>query len=449
MGFLGLMLIFWTGCALALTMGPIIGLYLWVLIDTMNPHLLLWKANWNYSFYIAITTMIAWLVSKEKKTPETNPFAIFVIIMVGFLIIAELNTLHPSSYSHTDKAIKMLACVYVAALLINSRIRMHGMVIVLVAAMGFYMFKGGLFGVLTGGGLQDLGPRASMIGDSNHMALAMNTMIPLAWFLYQYSSHRIFRYAMLATTLLGVLAVLMTFSRGGLLALLCLGGYMFLRSRQKIAILAGGLVALVIASFILPQTWFNRMDELNEGEQVGTFQTRLAGWENAFNVAVGNPVTGGGLRTFYQHNISKRYFSGYRISQMSKFKAWAGHSVYFEMLAGIGFIGFFFFLFIVYRAMARASRAAQMARDHEDMKWAIDLSSMLRTSLVAFLVGGAAVSMEWWIGFWMVLMLNSNLLSVVEREIAVKEGNIGKKKRSWNLGAPNTETAGAGKPQPA
>src|SRR5207253_1536403 len=70
-----------------------------------------------------------------------------------------------------------------ASVLLTDRTRARQFLLVIAVSLGFYGFKGGLFGLTTGGHFMVLGPGDSIIGANNNLGLALNMCLPLLWYL--------------------------------------------------------------------------------------------------------------------------------------------------------------------------------------------------------------------------------------------------------------------------
>ena len=72
---------------------------------------------------------------------------------------------------------------FISMILINSRERVHALVWIIVASLGFYGAKGGVFTLLGGGEQRVWGPANSFIADNNALALALIMTLPLMRYL--------------------------------------------------------------------------------------------------------------------------------------------------------------------------------------------------------------------------------------------------------------------------
>ena len=82
-------------------------------------------------------------------------------------------------------------------ILMNSRVRVHSLIWVIVICIGYFGTWGGVLGVITGGSHKLIGPPQSPIEDKNHLALAMVITIPLMNYLRIHSENKLVRLGLL------------------------------------------------------------------------------------------------------------------------------------------------------------------------------------------------------------------------------------------------------------
>src|SRR5258708_33931808 len=86
-------------------------------------------------------------------------------------------------------------------------------------SFGALAIKGAIFGIRTGGESGVWGPPDSFIADNNSFALAVNMSLPMLFFLARDENRRAYRWLLHLAFACGVLSVVLTYSRGGLLGL--------------------------------------------------------------------------------------------------------------------------------------------------------------------------------------------------------------------------------------
>ena len=83
-------------------------------------------------------------------------------------------------------------------------------------------------------------------------------------------------------------------SRGGLVAMVAMGIFLWLKSRNKFITTIYMAASVAIIASVMPQEWYDRMNTINTYQEDQSTQGRINAWHTAFNVAK-DRVTGGGL----------------------------------------------------------------------------------------------------------------------------------------------------------
>ena len=118
---------------------------------------------------------------------------------------------------------------------------------------------------------------------------------------------------------------------------------------------------------------------------------RLNAWQYSFNVASAR-LTGGGLNSWTLENYAR-----YGVPVNEPF---AAHSIYFGVLGDTGWPGLILFLtllLLIWRQLANVIRVTEDHPDHADYNF---LARMLQISILAFMAGGAFLSLAWFDLAW-------------------------------------------------
>ena len=392
---------------------PYAGLLSWVWLSLMSPHQQVWGglSSLSLNLYIALLTMVVWFFSLESKKLPNHPITWLICAFIFWLLMSQLFAVKPDySREHFDIYIRALILVVLALAMVTDKIRVQALVWVIVIAVGYYAVRGGGFTILTGGGYRVFGPEKTQIYDNNHLAMAIVMIMPLCIYLYQHTASKYIRWALLGLTGLSVAAVLGTHSRGGFIALSVLFMVWWWKSRHKIISLLMMAMVSVPALMFMPDNWFERIETIQSADQDASFNARLEAWEVAVRAGLQNPVFGVGLRATYNEDVAAQYGAEY-----VKFRA--VHSMYFEVLAGMGLIGFLIFVSILILAWWNAGKIRRQTRGQKDLRWMHDLATMIQISLAAFCVGAASVSLEMWEGYFLLIVMVVSMQKILQGQV--------------------------------
>lgn len=368
---------------------PHYGIYLWSWLGYMNPHKLAWGFATSIPFALmtAVITLAAYLFSKEPKrlpwTPETVLLLLFLAWMTFTTFFAFYSEL---AWEQWDKVWKILLMTLVTAMLITNRKRLEGLVWVIALSLAFYGVKGGIFTILKGGVHRVQGPETTFIAGNNEMGLALVMTIPLLRYLHLQAKTKAMRLGLATTMVLTGLAGVGTQSRGALLAIAAMSGFLWLKSRNKATTAIYIIVAAALIAATMPQEYWNRINTIKTYEQDASAMGRINAWHTAFNVAK-DRITGGGFETFRGHT--------FRLYAPNPEDVHDVHSIYFEVMGEHGFIGFGLFVLIGLMAWRTGSKVIRECRKDPNRKWATDLAAMTQVSMIGYATGGAFLGLAY------------------------------------------------------
>jgi putative inorganic carbon (HCO3(-)) transporter len=394
---------------------PIVGLLAWIWTSVMVPQRevygLLRDANLN--FYIATLTLAAWFLSKDRKLPAANTALVLLAAFAAWISLTTFYALDRDyAYPLWDRTLKSILLVLMVTAFATTKLRIQAIVWGLVVSLAYYGFKGGIFVLATGGRHHVYGPPETMIGDNNCLGLALVATLPLLLYLRNTSRVRITRTALLVTTILTLIAIVGTYSRGALVTLLAAAAVYATRSRGGVVlVLLGGALALTAPS-VMPQKWMERMSTIQSYDADDSFNGRVAAWRTSYAIASQRPL-GGGFSAVKLDSVVQQFPTqdGLTVGR-------AAHSIYFEVLGDHGFIGLALYLAVVAAALLNTFRVLAFTRHRPDLAWANQLARMLQVSIGAFLVGGSALSMAYYDGVMIILGLTACVLGVVRQTCA-------------------------------
>lgn len=394
---------------------PYVGLLLWSWISYMNPHRLGWGFAYNFPFayIIAIVTILAVLLSKEKnRIPMTGLVALWLIYL-AWMGITTIFAIDPdTALVQFIKVAKIQFMTFLTLLLFQSKERIIQLVWVIALSVAFFGVKGGIFTILHGGGERVWGPPGSFIADNNHLAVALLMVIPLLIYLRSICVGKWVRLALLVSTVLVAVSVVGSYSRGALLASVGMAIFLWLKSPKKLLI---AIVSITIFSglfFFMPEKWHDRMGTISTYEEDNSAQGRFEAWEVSFNVA-NDRIFGGGL-DLWSPEVFAVYSHGYEFR--------AAHSIYFSVLGEHGWIGLFLFVSILISAWRVAQWVVNVAKGLDDLKWATGLARMIQVSLIAYASGGAFLSLAYFDLPWHLIAIVVLLQQQVKRHLETTYG---------------------------
>lgn len=368
---------------------PYIGVLVWSWLSYMNPHRLSYGFAYDapFAYITAIVLLLSMSFSRQTEKLPINTITVLWLTFVAFMGITTLFAYFPEvAWIQYVKIIKIQLIMFITMMLITDISKLNHLLWTIALSIGYFTVKGGVFTVLTGGSEKVWGPAGSYIDDNNALAVATLMTIPLMAYLYQITKNNWIRYGLLFAMITSFISSLGSQSRGALLAFGAVVMFFWFKSKRKGIVGVCLLVMIVGLLAFMPESWFSRMNTIQTYEEDGSALGRLNAWEYAFNAANDN-FLGVGLDSW-----SSITFALYAPDPED---VHAAHSIYFSVLADHGWVGLILFLLIYFLAWHKLSRLINIIEHQSNQQSLTFLARMLQVSFIAYLVGGAFLSLSY------------------------------------------------------
>jgi O-antigen ligase len=183
---------------------------------------------------------------------------------------------------------------------------------------------------------------------------------------------------------------MVTLSRGGILALLAVTGWLTVRRVLSVRLLvsAGALLAVAgVAGMVFAGEYLTRALDEKAYVAASNVDTRAIRWEAAARMLADNPLLGvgpGGFRSNYaaaSHNAE--------IAEQTP----VAHNMYLEVAAELGLPGLVLFLAVIACALVASERALRASEDPRPM-------IAIQTGLLGVLVASTFLSEQYYMSLW-------------------------------------------------
>ncbi|MCW5751606.1 MAG: putative O-glycosylation ligase, exosortase A system-associated [Alphaproteobacteria bacterium] len=393
---------------------PHVGLLVWGWIAFMSPHRQVYGFGTllPLNMIVAAITLLGILLYRERIRFYSDRSLWLILGLAVWFFLSTLFAMNgKDAWVFFDRHIKTLLFAVLVFFLIDRRTRIHAFILLIVVCLGYYGVKGGGFILTTGGTDRVWGPPASEIADNNHLALALVLSLPLINYLRLNSKHAVVRIALIALFGLTVVAIIGSYSRGGLVGLAVVLFALFIKGRYKVPLIMLATVVAIAGITFMPSQWEDRMRTIRDPMADESFRGRIEAWGVATQIAMQRPLLGAGFQAPQSRSIYYQY-------EPNAIKPRAAHSIYFQVLGEHGIVGLLLFVGILLAGITNARRIQTLTRRRADLAWAHDLAAMVQISLVAFAVAGAALSMAYYDVVYVLIALMAATRKAVERQIA-------------------------------
>lgn len=233
--------------------------------------------------------------------------------------------------------------------------------------------------------------------DENDLSLYINMWLPFCYFLFLYE--KTFRKKLFFAfgLIVGLIAVVVSFSRGGFVGLVCMFIVVWLVSPHKIKSLV--LVAIISSGlyFYTDKAYKAEMDTISDTSD-GTANERILSWKAGWRMFIDNPLGVGGNN--FQYRFPEYQADDFKKSMYGR----AAHSLWFTLLPELGVVGVFIYFLLIYYNIRDIRYLTQVKSDNdafrEDNEYLHSLSYAFAASLVGFFVSGTFVSVLYYAHFW-------------------------------------------------
>jgi probable O-glycosylation ligase (exosortase A-associated) len=370
---------------------PFFGLLVWSWLGYMNPHKLTWGIAYDFPFVqlAALCTLTGMLVTfiRQRSLPNTHlqREGILLVMLCAMFVITTFFALRPDlAWLELGKITKIMVMTFVTIMLVDDEKKLRQLLLVIALSIGFFGFKGGIFSLATGGTHVIYGPMNSSLADNTAIAVGMNMVLPMLYYLAKSEPLRWFRRFLYLMFYLTIIAVPFTYSRGGMLGLAVVLGMIALGLdfRKKIAVFVLILLVIPFAIQQVPDQLIDRAETIGNYEEDGSAQARFGAWRTAWMLARARPLVGGGFQIIDDKTIGRRYNPDFGAGQGGV------HSIYFEVLAENGFVtlGIFLSLLLSTIMSARKIRKTAVRAGFDDFYC---YGYMLEIGIFAYAVTGA------------------------------------------------------------
>lgn len=360
----------------------------------MAPHRLTWGFMFDFpvAMLVAVFALAAYLISKEpRRIPMEKP----IIWLILFYVMMFLSWLLHDKTAFTNllamKVVKVQLFTLVILAMLTTRKRIEAALWVVALSIGYFGIKGGVFTLVTGGAFRVWGPPGGFFEENNAMAVTNLMVIPIFIYLSTTLTNKYFKYLAVAGAALMAIAVFGSHSRGALLAIAACSLFLWAKSNRKVISMVVMLALLPGVYNFMPENWHQRMATIFVDEEVGderdaSANSRLNAWQAGINMSLSHPFSQG-------FNAETRENFMLYAPNPNDFVAF--HSNYIQVLGKHGWFALICYLMVFLSTWLLGNHVVTQTKNIESLKWAGTLCRYLQVSIVAYMVGGAFLSLAY------------------------------------------------------
>jgi probable O-glycosylation ligase (exosortase A-associated) len=394
---------------------PFMGLLIYVCFAILSPESLWpWEVPpGNYSRIVAIALLIGWVIRGFGDWHFGRCKAV-VMVLGGYWIWAALGTMRAPdrelASAFLESLTKIVLPVLVGITVIDSVAKLKQLAWVITLSQGYIAYEMNLSYLQGFNLIREIGFAAM---DNNSVAIAMVTGAGMALFLGLGAKHWWQKGLAMGAAGLMIHAVLLSFSRGGMVSLVCLAGIsLVLIRRQPKYLLVVAVIALATLSRAGPEL-VERFSTIfvSEADRDVSAQSRLTLWLGCLDSMSKRPVFGVGPDHFPL--VVEEY--GFPRGK-------EGHTLWLQLGAELGIPGLVCLLAFYTLPVVRLWPLAQDRTALPD-PWLRDAARMVIASLTGFTIAAQFVSLERLEIPYYVALLGMGVLKVTSNQQVGSLGN--------------------------
>ncbi len=333
---------------------------------------------------LVVSYVIVSLLKFKRINIVLHPVLWAILAFFGVQVLSMFVSVEPTlTFEHIIEYGKAIVFILLVVQIVNTPERFRGFIWMHIILMA-YLAISGVIAYMTGNvivaqGIERIKSLTSAGGDPNSLAASMDIALPFVLVLVRRAKTVWLKGVLVVFGCSMAYAVILSGSRGGLLGLLAGLFLLWLTSKQKVLYAAVAVVATFAAVSFMPKQYIERYSTIANyaegGEVDESSRLRLEGWQAGWEMFLDHPIMGVGANTFgWAH--AEMYSPNF---QRNSLKA---HSMYFQIIAELGFVGvvsFVWLLFMVVRDNIRMQK--RLLGMGEEGEWFIGVSRAIIISI--------------------------------------------------------------------
>ena len=346
---------------------------------------------------------------------EISTKAFMVLILVGFIYIPfAVNNFYAFEMT------RMLLIYFLTYMSIISFVDTQDK----IKRMTYFWLFIGVFcsikGIFHGGEI----PGSGFLGDENDFALFLVMMLPVALINLVLRKNSIITTFFLISSLFFLsIGIVVSFSRGGFIALVSVLLYCWLIMPKKILFLVLLFCATAISMPILPTEYKAEIETIFKGAEESTAGERIYSWKCGIEMFKDYPVFGVGPGNFPWR------FAEYEPQEKYHGRSHGGraaHSLYFTLIPEFGITGIICFSIMIFsplKKIYKINKSYHPGGYNYSKNYANTIISFKTVfgALISFLFAGVFLSVLYYPHFWIICAILISICRVLEREIKISQ----------------------------
>lgn len=401
-----------------------LGLFLFTAVLYFRPYELIpaLASFTSIAFVLALSTLLiffpAQLALEGNLTARPREVNLLLLLsLTGLLSIPLAISPKEAWDTFNDAFIKAVLMFIVMINVVRTKWRLRGLLFLAIAVSVYLSFKAlGDYqsGNLTVEGYRVSGSIGGMFGNPNDMALQLATILPITVALMFTTRNIFIRLIYISCAALMVAGIVVTFSRGGFLALAGALGVIGWKIGRKHRLAVMLLMFIFLAAFLVlaPGNYGERLGSIldHSRDVVGSASMRQQVLIRSIVVAVKHPLFGIGMGNF--HTVSIREL--------------VSHNAYTQVAAEMGFAAMIIYIMFMFTPLKRLREIERETFDKRRGSPFYYMSIGFQASIVGYMIGSffASVAYLWYIYYLVGYAICLRRMYQLEKEAKIEKAVI-------------------------
>ncbi len=336
---------------------------------------------------IMVIILTAYLVFQgnlhKANSKQTRMICFFILLLALYVPFAANNF-----YAYLTVKVMLLYMPFIlsAMICINSIERLKTVVIILISIM-IYISLYGLWHNGAGSG--------GYFKDENDLSLFINMWLPFCFILFFTEKVMIKKIFYATGFILGLVAVVASFSRGGFVGLLAMSAVLWLFNPRKVLALSIILIIALMMILFVNQAYWKEMYTTTD-TNTGTAEYRILYWQSAWDMFLDNPLGVGGNN--FQVRVPE--YQGNRFTRV----IWGrvAHSLWFTLIPETGIFGIIIYIMLLYYNLKDIFFLKHLNRYtvNPDVQYLYLISLAMLASLAGYFASATFLSVLYYPHYW-------------------------------------------------
>ena len=403
------------------------GVWAFVMVEYLRPYTFIAALRpLRLGMLTVAVTLVSWIIAQAVNREKIHWNSLCTWFLCYLLVIASSILTAGNNFRAYHAFEGLLVTFLMFFLLLNivkTKDQLSKIIWLLLLVHVYYAIKGIFNFALggSGGGLVTSGAvGGSFMGDENDFALALNAMIPFAFFMFQNQTSKFKRLFLIGSFLVLVLGVVSSQSRGGWVGLMAVALFCFMKSKRKLMNLGIAAMLGVAVLIFAPSSYWLQVESITDTEEA-TANSRLNYWHAAVRMYIDYPITGVGAANGPMK--MPYYVTGFRDPATQWGRTF--HGTLPLVLAESGTLGIVCYLMLYITALRGLSGVRKrFSQDHRSDEWTY--ASAITGGMIGWLTSATFLSAAYYPHLWSLYAMTGVLLRIAKTtpDVALSQSQI-------------------------